>query len=155
MTVAADGQTVLVPVAVGGAATPTGAQIGVVGGALAGAGGQRLQMSVGGPGPGDAAAEVDSNIEPTFGENFGSKIKSKLNQLRKKYPTVREAKKGGIDDALAIAKNRVAQGGGRVGPPVGQGEICAIYFEDGPVTWVFRPNGQFWSMRKNPGWTEQ
>ena len=126
------------------------ARLGTVGtlGAInqAGLGAQTVQMAAGNAG-GNAPGTVDPNIEPTFGENFGSKIKTKLNQLRKKYPEVRDAKGGGIEDALAIAQQRVAQGGGRVGPPVGQGETAAIYFEDGPVTWVFRPNGEFWSMR--------
>ena len=124
----------------------------------------RLRASLGGPGVDAVATNLEIaalraqitalqvTIIPTFASNFGSKIKSKLNQLRKKYPEVRSANAGGIDDALRIAQARVAQGGGRVGPPIGQGFAYAIYFEDGPVTWIFRPNGSFWSMFTNSGW---
>ena len=80
-------------------------------------------------------------------------MKTKLNQLRKKYPAVRKASEGGVDDAKAICEARYMDTPHRVGPPVGQGETSAIYVDDGPVTWVFRPNGEFWSMRSNPGWT--
>ena len=85
---------------------------------------------------------------PTFKSNFASKVRTKLNQLRKKYPHVRKGKEG-IADAKAIAEGAVNRGGGRLGPPVGGGESHAFYYEDGPVTWVFRPNGEFWSMRNN------
>lgn len=83
---------------------------------------------------------------------FSSKVRSKLNQLRKKYPDVRRGAEGAAD-AQKLAEEAFRRGGGRVGPPVGQGADSALYFDDGPVTWVFRPDGTFWSMRINSGWT--
>ncbi len=83
---------------------------------------------------------------------FASKVRSKLNQLRKKYPHVRKGASGAAD-AQELAEEAFRRGGGRVGPPVGQGADSALYFDDGPVTWVFKPDGTFWSMRTNSGWT--
>lgn len=91
-------------------------------------------------------------VSPVFDSTkFPSKVRSKLNQLRKRYPWIRRGEEG-VQDAQKLAEQAFKRGGGRVGPPVGQGEQFALYFEDGPVTWVFRPNGHFWSMRMNPGW---
>ncbi|TWT59739.1 polymorphic toxin-type HINT domain-containing protein [Rubinisphaera italica] len=83
---------------------------------------------------------------PTFNSNFPSKVRHKLSWLG---GAVRKAKDGGIDDAKALAEAAYRSGNGRVGAPVGQGHSYAVYFEDGPVTWVFLPNGEFISMRKN------
>lgn len=51
--------------------------------------------------------------------------------------------------AEEIIRQRVAQGGGRFGRPVGQGEITAIYYADEAATYVFRPSGELWSIRSN------
>lgn len=85
-------------------------------------------------------------------ETFGRKVKVKLNQLRKKFPDVPPANLGGIKAARSILEERTALGQWHLGAAVGAGEHFGIYFEDGPVTWVFRPTGSFWSMRINRGW---
>ena len=100
-------------------------------------------------GTGKAAKITEPIIDLT---KFSSKVRSKLNQVRKKYPDVRKGADGAAD-AQKLAEEAFKRGGGRVGPPVGQGADSAIYFDDGPVTWVFKPDGTFWSMRINNGWT--
>jgi hypothetical protein len=99
-----------------------------------------------------AAGQASKLIEPIIDSaKFSSKVRSKLNQLRKKYPDIRRGVDGAAD-AQKLAEEAFKRGNVRVGPAVGQGADSALYFDDGPVTWVFKLDGTFWSMRVNNGW---
>ncbi len=83
-----------------------------------------------------------------------TKFGQKLNHLKERYPSIRKAADGGVDDAMAAARFRVSQGNARIGAPVGQHGGRSLYYDDGPVTWIFDENGLFQSMRNNK-WSEE
>jgi hypothetical protein len=54
--------------------------------------------------------------------------------------------KGGFEMVKGIIKKRVAQGGGYQSTYAGE---KAIFYKDGGVTYVFRLNGEFWTILVN------
>ncbi len=53
---------------------------------------------------------------------------------------------GGIERVKQIIIDRVTQGGGRT---TTFADEPAVAFEDGGVTYIFRPNGEFWTILGN------
>lgn len=82
----------------------------------------------------------------SWGPNYKRKIRRHIQQMREKYPELRKARKGGIEDAQQVIEDRVAQGGGEATTYAGED---AIRFEDGPVTYIFRESGEFWTILSN------
>ncbi len=84
-----------------------------------------------------------------FGDNFDKKVRKHIDQVRNRGP-VREAipspAKGGIERVQQIIRDRVAQGDGRGTTFAGE---AAVAFEDGGVTYIFRPTGEFWTILGN------
>lgn len=87
--------------------------------------------------------------EPTFGENFPKKVRKHIDQVRNRAG-VREnippPGKGGIERVRQIVCDRVAKGDGRATTFAGE---PAVAFADGSVTYIFRPNGEFWTILGN------
>ena len=54
--------------------------------------------------------------------------------------------KGGMEAVSRIIRERVAQGGWSATTYAGE---AAVAFEDGGVTYIFRPNGEFWTSLGN------
>lgn len=148
--VQADGSVALVPVATGAAATgATATQVGVVGGALSGVGGQIHQMSVGGQSPENGPDSAELQGEVSFGKNVDKKIRKHIDQVRNRGPVKEDIPspgRRGIERVQEIIRQRVAQGGGRA---TTFADEPAIAFEDGGVTYIFRPSGEFWTILVN------
>jgi hypothetical protein len=86
----------------------------------------------------------------TFGENFAKKVRKHIDQVRNRGP-VKEAipapNRGGIERVERIIRDRVALGAGRRTTYAGE---PAVAFEDGGVTYIFRADGEFWTILGNP-----
>jgi len=84
-----------------------------------------------------------------FGPNFAKKVRKHIDQVRNRGP-VQEAipspGRGGIEHVERIIRDRVAEGGGRATTYAGE---AAVAFEDGGVTYIFRTNGEFWTILGN------
>jgi hypothetical protein len=85
----------------------------------------------------------------TFGENFPKKVRKHIDQVRHRGP-VREAipspAKGGVERVAQIVRDRVAKGRGRATTHAGE---AAVAYEDGGVTYVLRPGGEFSTLLGN------
>jgi hypothetical protein len=84
-----------------------------------------------------------------FGKNADEKIRKHIDQVRNRGPlqeSIPKPGQGGIDRVKEIIRDRVAQGGGRATTYAGE---QAIAFSDGGVTYMFRPNGEFWTILRN------
>jgi hypothetical protein len=87
---------------------------------------------------------------PRFGSNFAKKVRKHINQVRHRQPGVVDnipsPGLGGIGQVESIIRNRVAQGGGELTTYAGQSAIR--YIDDG-MTYIFRQNGEFWTILGN------
>jgi hypothetical protein len=84
-----------------------------------------------------------------FGKNFDKKVRKHIHQVRhRKDPpeSIPAPSAGGIDQVREIIEQRVAKGGGRDTTFADQ---PAVAFEDGGVTYIFRPDGEFWTILGN------
>lgn len=85
----------------------------------------------------------------SFGKNFGKKVRKHIHQVRLRCqpPEMIPAPgAGGIDRVREIIERRVVQGGGK---DITFADEPAVAFEDGGVTYVFRPEGEFWTILGN------
>lgn len=85
----------------------------------------------------------------TFGENFAKKVRKHIDQVRHRGPVpevIPSPGKGGIERVAQIIRDRVAKWDGRVTTYAGE---AAVAFEDGGVTYILRPNGEFWTILGN------
>ena len=99
------------------------------------------------PPSGEASAKLSGPV--TFGDNFAKKVRKHIDQVRNRGPVkdpLPSPGKGGIEELKKIIRKRVAEGGGRLTTFAGE---PAIAFEDGGVTFMFRPNGEFWTILGN------
>jgi hypothetical protein len=84
-----------------------------------------------------------------FGQNFAKKVRKHIDQVRNRGP-VREPipspAAGGIERVEEIIRDRVGRGGGRT---TAFASDPAFAFDDGGVTYIFRPNGEFWTILGN------
>jgi hypothetical protein len=88
-------------------------------------------------------------VEPSFGKNFDKKVRKHIDQIRNRGPIKEDIPspgQGGIDRVEEIIRDRVALGGGRAAT---YADEPAIAFEDGGVTYIFRLNGEFWTILGN------
>jgi RHS repeat-associated protein len=119
----------------------SGGAVAVGGVALVGAGGVVIGEEI------IALAEVEGEVR--FGKNFDTKCRKHIDQIRNRGP-VREdipsPGRGGRERVQEIIRQRVAQGGGRA---TTYADEPAIAYEDGGVTYIFRPNGEFWTILRN------
>jgi hypothetical protein len=85
----------------------------------------------------------------TFGSNFAKKVRKHIDQVRNRGP-VHEAipspARGGIERVQQIIRDRVARGVGRTTTFAGE---AAVAYEDGGVTYILRPSGEFWTILGN------
>jgi len=84
-----------------------------------------------------------------FGKNFDKKVRKHIDQVRNRGATKEDIPapgRGGIERVQEIIRERVARGGGRATTYAGE---PAIAFEDGGVTYIFRRNGEFWTILGN------
>ena len=99
--------------------------------------------------PGKSVAPGALNGPVSFGKNFATKVRKHIDQIRNRG-SVKEAipspGQGGLARVEQIIRDRVAQGGGRATTYAGE---AAVAFEDGGVTYIFRPNGEFWTVLGN------
>ena len=83
----------------------------------------------------------------TFGKNFDKKIRKHIDQVRNRGDVQDPIPgKGGIERLEQIIRERVSRGGGRETTFAGE---TAVAFEDGGVTYIFRTNGEFWTILVN------
>ncbi|MBI1325749.1 hypothetical protein GC170_21520 [bacterium] len=105
------------------------------------------QLSKKVPPSGEAIAKLSGPV--TFGDNFAKKVRKHIDQVRNRGPVkdpLPSPGKGGIEEIEKIIRKRVADGGGRLTTYAGE---QAVAFEDGGVTYMFRPNGEFWTILVN------
>jgi hypothetical protein len=84
-----------------------------------------------------------------FGKNFDKKVRKHIDQVRKRVnppEDIPSPGRGGIERVRQIIQERVAQGGGRETTYAG---AAAVAFEDGGVTYIFRADGEFWTILGN------
>jgi hypothetical protein len=84
-----------------------------------------------------------------FGKNFEKKVRKHIDQVRNRVTPPEEIPSpgnGGFERVAGIIQERVAEGGGRETTYAGE---SAVAFEDGGVTYIFRPNGEFWTILGN------
>jgi hypothetical protein len=85
----------------------------------------------------------------SFGKNFITKVRKHINQVRSRGPVLEDIPspgRGGAERVAQIIQDRVAQGGGR---DTTFADKPAVAFEDEGVTYLFRPNGEFWTILGN------
>jgi hypothetical protein len=85
----------------------------------------------------------------TFGENFAKKVRKHIDQVRNRGPVQEDIPspgRGGLERVERIIRDRVATGAGRATTYAGE---AAVAFEDGGVTYIFRTNGEFWTILGN------
>lgn len=84
-----------------------------------------------------------------FGTNFEKKVRKHIDQIRNRVipaENIPSPGRGGIKRVEQIIRDRVAKGGGSATTYAGD---AAVAFEDGRVTYIFRPDGEFWTILKN------
>ncbi len=100
--------------------------------------------------PGTLIRGPDALAGPvSFGKNFSTKVRKHIDQVRNRgsaQDQIPSPGKGGMDRVEQIIRDRVAQGGGR---GTRYADEAATAFEDGGVTYIFRPNGEFWTILGN------
>jgi hypothetical protein len=104
---------------------------------------------VGGAGAAGEGASAALEGEVNFGKNFDTKVRKHIDQVRNRGPVKEDIPspgKGGIQRIEQIIRERVARGGGRATTYAGE---RAVAFEDGGVTYIFRPSGGFWTILGN------
>ena len=94
--------------------------------------------------------KAGQKIKSSFSKNFPKKVRKHIDQVRKRYNShidkIPSPNKGGIETVKNIIKNRVAQGGGYRSSYASQ---PAFFYKDGNVVYVFKENGEFWTILKN------
>jgi hypothetical protein len=106
-----------------------------------------MQNQGSGDPPAPNATELEGEV--SFGKNFDKKVRKHIDQVRNRgsmKEDIPSPGNGGIERVQEIIQQRVAQGGGRATIYAGD---PAISFEDGGVTYIFRPNGEFWTILGN------
>jgi hypothetical protein len=113
------------------------------------------------PEAGDAApAEVEASAgaerqpgtlagPPNFGKNFMKKTRKHIDQVRNRGSVPEDIPSpgnGGAERLVQIIRDRVAHGGGR---DTIFADEPAVAFEDQGVTYIFRLNGEFWTILGN------
>ncbi|MBL4661912.1 MAG: hypothetical protein JKY19_16250 [Alcanivoracaceae bacterium] len=90
------------------------------------------------------------NCDISFGNNFNKKVRKHIQQVRNRtngvIDDIPSPGKGGADVVKNIIKQRVLKGVGYVSKFAGE---TAQFFPDGNVVYVFRENGEFWTILKN------
>ena len=84
-----------------------------------------------------------------LGKNFVKKVRKHIDQVRNRVTPPEDIPspgKGGIKRVAEIIHERVAKGGGREATYAGE---TVVAFEDGGVTYIFRSNGEFWTILGN------
>lgn len=84
-----------------------------------------------------------------LGKNFEKKVRKHIDQVRNRVTPPEDIPspgKGGIKLVAEIIHERVAKGGGREATCAGE---TVVAFEDGGVTYIFRSNGEFWTILGN------
>ena len=84
-----------------------------------------------------------------FGENFPKKVRKHIDQIRNRGPVrddIPSPGKGGSERVKEIVRDRIAKGGGRATTFADQ---PAVAFEDGGVTYIIHPDGEFWTVLAN------
>jgi hypothetical protein len=84
-----------------------------------------------------------------LGKNFEKKVRKHIDQVRNRVTppeNIPSPGKGGFERVAVIIHGRVAEGGGRETTYAGE---TVVAFEDGGVTYIFRPNGEFWTILGN------
>lgn len=84
-----------------------------------------------------------------LGKNFEKKVRKHIDQVRNRVTPPEDIPspgKGGIKRVAEIIHERVAKGGGREATYAGE---TVVAFEDGGVTYIFRSNGEFWTILGN------
>ena len=109
-----------------------------------------MEKAAQGVGMVEKGLEVEQKISSSFSKNFPKKVRKHIDQVRKRYnghiDKIPSPNKGGIETVKNIIKNRVAQGRGYRSNYAGQ---PAFFYKDGNVVYVFRENGEFWTILKN------
>ncbi|MGD0094705.1 MAG: hypothetical protein ABSE73_32750 [Planctomycetota bacterium] len=87
---------------------------------------------------------------PRFGLNFLTKVRKHIDQVRRRVPgkieRIPKPERGGAQQISEIIAGRVKKGGGRFTTFAGK---RAIVYADGGVSYVFRENGEFWTILRN------
>ena len=84
-----------------------------------------------------------------LGKNFEKKVRKHIDQVRNRVTPPEDIPspgKGGIKRVAEIIHERVAKGGGSEATYAGE---TVVAFEDGGVTYIFRSNGEFWTILGN------
>ncbi len=84
-----------------------------------------------------------------FGKNFEKKVRNHIGQVRNRVmppEDIPSPGRGGLERVTEIIQERVAEGGGRETTYAGE---TAVAFEDGGVTYIFRSDGEFWTILGN------
>lgn len=84
-----------------------------------------------------------------FGANFEKKVRKHIQQVRRRVVPAEDIPgpgQGGTERVRQIISACVAKGGGRKTTFAGE---PAVAFADGGVTYIFRPNGEFWTILGN------
>lgn len=96
---------------------------------------------------GAGSASLSGPVE--FGPNFAKKMRKHIDQIRNRG-SIREdipaPGKGGIERVAEIVRDRVANGGGR---STTYADAPAVAYEDGAVTYIIHPDGEFWTVLSN------
>lgn len=85
-----------------------------------------------------------------FGPNFPKKVRKHVDQVRNRGSAkefIPSPGKSGIDRVRQIVRDRVAMGGGQA---ITYADEPAVAFDDGAVTYIIRPDGEFWTILSNP-----
>jgi hypothetical protein len=84
-----------------------------------------------------------------FGKNFDKKVRKHIDQVRNRVSppeNIAAPSASGIDRVRRIIEDRVAAGRGR---DTTFADEPAVAFEDGGATYIFRPDGEFWTILGN------
>jgi RHS repeat-associated protein len=99
--------------------------------------------------PAPPATPNPDDFDPVFGKNFEKKVREHIDQVRRRNggrEDIPRPSKGGAEAVERIIRERVARGNGRAGTYARE---QAIFFEDCGVSYVFRTNGEFWTILSN------
>ena len=84
-----------------------------------------------------------------FGRNFDKKVRKHIQQVRWRHGKLEEIPEpgnGGSEKVAQIIQDRVTAGGGR---ETIFADMPAVAFEDGGVTYIFKVDGEFWTILGN------
>lgn len=91
-------------------------------------------------------AMMDASRGMKIGKTFERKIREHWPEFVARHGDLPKIRRGGLEEAERLIRERVARGGGVL---TTFERTPVVSYHDGPISYIFRPNGEFWTILNN------